>query len=47
MKQGSEFVYVKVSLALIKALADGWSRPVRVQIKEYPNGDIDLIVKDV
>ena len=46
MKQGIDFVYVKVTLSLIKAMDDGWSRPVRVKIEEYPNGDIDMIVKE-
>ena len=46
MKQGTEFVYVKVALALIEAMDDGWSRPVQIQVKEWSNGDIDLIVKE-
>ena len=46
MKQGSDFVYVKVSTALLEQLGR-WSRPVRVRIEESYNGDIELITQDV
>lgn len=46
MKQGTDWVYVKVSTALA-ATMDGWSRPVQVRLEESYNGDIEMVTRDV
>lgn len=47
MKQGTEYVYVKVSLALFDARRGKWSMPVQIKIDEDYSGDIAMITRDV
>jgi hypothetical protein len=46
MKQGTEWVYVRVSLALVGEMKS-WSRAVQVKLEEDYNGDIELVSRDV
>jgi len=47
MKQGSEYVYVKMSLDLFKAMKGEWSAPVCLKLDEGYDGDIELITRNV
>ena len=47
MKQGTEYVYVKLSIPLVKEMKGEWSPPVQVKLDESYDGDIELITRAV
>lgn len=46
MKQGTDYVYVKVSLAVVDSVAGQWSKPVQVRLTEDYSGDWTLETRD-